>query len=127
MPSTHDLRTSLTARLAQLDQEATKLRAALEALDGKAPAPAKRAPRRQSAKKAAPAAPVQVAPAGKLRKVLADSNDGLSASALADEANAAVEQVNVLLREMEAEGQVERSGQRRGTRWHAIANAETPR
>ena len=122
MPSTDDLRSSLTARLAELGQEATKLQAALEALDDTPPAPtsapAKRVPRRRSAKPPVPAAPVQVAPAGKLRKLLADSKDGLSASALAKEANAAVEQVNELLREMEAEGQIRRSGRGRDGRWH---------
>jgi len=123
MPSIDDLRASLTARLQALGHEEAQLRAVLEALDGKAPAsaPAKPARRRRARKKPAPAAPVQVAPAGKLVRLLADSTDGLSASALAQEANADVEQVNVLLREMEAEGQVRRTGQRRAMRWHVEA------
>jgi hypothetical protein len=70
----------------------------------------------------APPSPTSIRPrwpAGKLRKLLAAHEDGLSASALAKEANASLDQVNTLLREMEAESQVKRTGERRGMRWHA--------
>ena len=64
-----------------------------------------------------------VAPAGKLHRLLAQS-EGLSAASLAEAANAETAQVLPLLREMEAAGRVRRTGQRRGTRWHAVASEE---
>jgi hypothetical protein len=65
----------------------------------------------------------EVAPAGKLHRLLAAS-DGLSTATLAERANADPAQVLPLLREMEVAGRVRRSGQRRGTRWHAVASEE---
>ena len=65
----------------------------------------------------------EIAPAGKLYRLLAES-DGLSTAALAEQAKADQAQVLPLLREMEAAGRVRRSGQRRGTRWHAVASEE---
>jgi hypothetical protein len=121
MPSTDDLRTSIRAQLDELDAEIPTLRAALQALDGRPPAhaaPASTRRRRRRARKDPPAQPTRLAPTGKLLKILSDHHDGLSASALAKEANAELEQVNTLLREMEGESRVKRTGQRRGTRWH---------
>jgi hypothetical protein len=112
----------MRAQLDELDAEIPKLRAALQALDGRPPAhaaPASTRRRRRRARKKPPAQPTQVAPAGKLLKILGDHHDGLSASALVKEVNADLEQVNTLLREMEGESRVKRTGMRRGTRWHA--------
>jgi DNA-binding IclR family transcriptional regulator len=63
------------------------------------------------------------APAGRLHGLRANS-DGLSTAALSEQANADPARVLPLLRQMEAAGSVRRTGQRRGTRWHAVANEE---
>jgi hypothetical protein len=65
----------------------------------------------------------EVVPAGKL-ELLLSAGDGLTTTALAEQANADRDQVLTLLREMEAVGQVRRIGQRRSTRWRAITDEE---
>ena len=67
-----------------------------------------------------------VVPAGKLEALLArsDGSTGLSAAELTEQAGGARDQVLTLLRELEASGRVRRSGQRRGTRWHAITDED---
>ncbi|MGA2925750.1 MAG: hypothetical protein ABSG43_07105 [Solirubrobacteraceae bacterium] len=67
--------------------------------------------------------PAEVVPAAKLELLLCDSA-GLTSAALAQRANANRDQVLALLRDMEKTGRVRRSGQRRGTRWHAISDDE---
>ena len=132
MPDTDDLRASLEALLAEIDHEATLLRHALAALNGgsgpstsaasaaHAASPAKKQPKskpkRTRPKRAAE--PIQVAPAGKLQMLLAKT-DGLTTAGLAEQANGDRDQVLTLLREMEAQGKIRRSGKRAGTRWHA--------
>ncbi len=49
---------------------------------------------------------------------------GITSTALAKLANAAPDQVLALLRELEAAGRARRTGQRRGTRWHAITDED---
>jgi DNA-binding IclR family transcriptional regulator len=61
--------------------------------------------------------------AGKLELLLSKA-DGVTTSELAEQANGDRDQVLVLLRELEAAGRVRRSGQRRGTRWHAITDED---
>jgi hypothetical protein len=72
----------------------------------------------------APAKDLEIAPAGKLRRLLRESPDGLTTAGLAELASADSAQVLPLLREMEAGGQVRRTGQRRATRWHAVADQQ---
>jgi hypothetical protein len=55
---------------------------------------------------------------------LFSENGGLTTSELAERANTNREQVLRLLRDMETTGRVRRSGQRRGTRWHAITDED---
>jgi tRNA(Ser,Leu) C12 N-acetylase TAN1 len=43
---------------------------------------------------------------------------------LAERTNGDRDQVLTLLRELEAAGRIRRSGQRRGTRWHAITDED---
>lgn len=121
---------SIDERLEQLRGEIERLTHAREALaaNGAATAaPAKparaRRPARRRARTKQTTAATEVAPAGRLHKLLAES-DGLSTAALAERANADTAQLLPLLREMEAAGRVRRSGQRRGTRWHAVASQE---
>lgn len=49
---------------------------------------------------------------------------GLATSELAQRANGDRDQVLVLLRELEAAGRIRRTGARRGTRWHMIADED---
>ena len=65
----------------------------------------------------------EVVPAGKLEAVLAQ-HDGITTAQLAKLTNGRPEQVLTLLREMEAAGQARRTGERRGTRWHAITDED---
>ncbi len=122
--------TSINERLNQLRLEIDRLthaRDALVANGAGTPAPAKPARARRPARRRAPTKPMtagtEVAPAGRLHKLLADS-DGLSTAALAERANADPVQVLPLLREMEVAGRVRRTGQRRDTRWYAVASPE---
>jgi hypothetical protein len=57
-------------------------------------------------------------------ETLLSGNGGLTTTALAEQANTKREQVLALLRELEAAGRIRRSGQRRGTRWHAISDED---
>jgi len=120
---------SIDARLVELRGEIDRLTHAREALvsNGAASAPAEAAtaqrPARRRARTKQSTAATEVAPAGTLHKLLTGS-DGLSTAALAERANADPAQVLPLLREMETAGRVRRSGQRRGTRWHAVASQE---
>jgi hypothetical protein len=128
MPDTNELRTKLEAGLAtlindrdQIDGQISAVRKALEALDGK-PAQFAKASHRSSPeamqKLAGPPAPVEVMPAGKLVGVLKGS-DGLSTRELAKNTNGDPAQLLELLKELEAGGQVHRTGSKAATRWHA--------
>jgi hypothetical protein len=121
MTSPDELRTKLEAGLAslikdreQIDADIASVRKALEALDGK-PAALKARARRKPAE---PPAPVEVVPAGKLVGVLKGS-DGLSTRELAKNTNGDPAQLLELLKELEAGGQVHRTGSKAATRWHA--------
>jgi predicted Rossmann fold nucleotide-binding protein DprA/Smf involved in DNA uptake len=134
MSTTEDLRRSLQARLEELEREASRVRDALQALDGGSPKPrateaspepppatiTKPTRTRRTRRKKVQAQPTEVVPAGKLEKLLAQS-DGISTADLAKQAHAEPDQVLALLRELEAAGKVRRTGQRRGTRWHAVS------
>jgi len=62
--------------------------------------------------------------AGQVERILGESADGLSTGAIAAQGGADPSQVLTLLRELERTGQVRRSGQRRGTRWHLITDED---
>jgi hypothetical protein len=129
MTSIEQLVQSIDVRLESIRGEVEALTRARQELAGDGVAPARRTsrqPRQATQRRRRPRqAPGsrEVAPAGKLHRVLAAS-DGLSTAALAEQANAEPAQVLPLLREMETAGRVRRTGQRRGTRWHAVASEE---
>jgi len=64
-----------------------------------------------------------VVPAGKLVTLLGTS-EGMSTADLADQTGGDRQQLLTLLRELEAAGQVRRSGERRRTRWHVITDED---
>jgi predicted Rossmann fold nucleotide-binding protein DprA/Smf involved in DNA uptake len=120
---------SLDARLAQLHGEIGALVQAREALISNGaslvaakPPRARRqtSPRRKGARRS----PKNAALADTLHALLAAGEEGLSTSALSAEAGVDVAQVLAKLRELEAAGGVRRTGQRRGTRWHASGSEE---
>jgi DNA-binding MarR family transcriptional regulator len=55
---------------------------------------------------------------------LLSENGGLTTSQLAERANGNRDHVLRLLRDLETAGQIRRTGQRRGTRWHAITDED---
>jgi hypothetical protein len=59
-----------------------------------------------------------------LERLLADTSAGLSANAIAERAGAGYNPTLTLLRELEAAGQVRRSGSRRSTVWRLITDEE---
>lgn len=65
----------------------------------------------------------EVVPAGKLVSLLGTGN-GMSTADLTTQTGGDRQQLLTLLRELEAAGQVRRSGERRGTRWHAITDED---
>jgi hypothetical protein len=79
--------------------------------------------RRRRARPKKASARTEVVPAGKLEVMLAE-HDGLTTAQLAKLANGKPDQVLILLREMESAGRARRTGQRRGTRWHAITDED---
>jgi predicted Rossmann fold nucleotide-binding protein DprA/Smf involved in DNA uptake len=97
---------------------------ALKALDGNETTPKRTASRQR---KTAPENGTQlkeVVPAGKLLRLLGKHDGtGIGTEALAAEANAERDQVLTLLKELETDGKVRRTGQRRGTRWFAATAA----
>ena len=154
MPETHDIVISIDKRLAEARKEIASLEAALTAMSKSAKAASTAAPtasrrandgattpsRRANdtattpSRRANGAAPSrarrpkaakrgQVVPAGKIEALLR-SGDGMSTGELADQASGDRQQVLTLLRELEAAGQVRRSGDRRSTRWHAITDED---
>jgi hypothetical protein len=62
-------------------------------------------------------------PAAKLEGLLAE-HSGITSTALAELADGGRDQVLGVLRELEAAGRARRTGQRRGTRWHAITEED---
>src|SRR5690242_4121584 len=65
----------------------------------------------------------EVVSAVKLEELLAE-HSGITSTALAELANGGRDQVLGVLRELEAAGRARRTGQRRGTRWHAITDED---
>jgi hypothetical protein len=120
---------SIDNRLDQLQREITTLQETRNGLvnGARGAAPVER-PERKKRQPRKPAAaerpkPTRIVPAGVLERLLADS-DGLTTSALAQQAGGDREQVLTLLKELEAEGRVRRSGQRRGTRWRLFTEED---
>ena len=91
--------------------------------NGSAPKPQAQTPKPARKQRAKFAKRPEVVPAGKLEKLLGAS-DGLTTTALAEQATGDRDQVLTLLREMEAAGRIRRSGERRGTRWHLITDED---
>ena len=137
MKTTQQIVDSIDGRLRELNAEIDTLDAARSALHGResqsSPAdgaaagtratPARKSARRRARRNGRPSRSVEIVPAGRLEGLLSEGS-GLTTSALAERANGNRDQVLTLLRELEAAGRIRRSGQRRGTRWHAITDED---
>ncbi len=140
------LQAARTALFATGSPAATKRRAATSAKaatksasgngasqnDGAGPSPQARVksaespskPRRPRRKTAQSEKRGEVLLAGKLEAMLAEAHQGLSAITISKRANAGYNQVRDLLRELEASGQVRRTGTRRTSLWRLITEEE---
>jgi len=141
--------TNIDVRLAALKSDIQPLLDAKAALLNGAPAPKPAKPRRVrvhetvavvTAQPEVKAQTPKSVPKGKSRKpaprqkakpvptekliTLLTASEGLTATALAKEAGGNVNQVRVLLRELSDSGQVRRTGERRGTRWHLVTDED---
>ena len=86
--------------------------------------PARRPRKRTRTTSRAPAKGALQAVSADLVESLLAENGGLSTSALAEETGANRDDVLGLLRQLESAGRVRRTGERRGTRWHAITDED---
>lgn len=142
MHHAQELVTAIDRRLNEARQEIAALQAARAAMDGgqgvtraatdggrratrqagnggPATSPAARGRARRRARPAA-----AIVPAGKLEALLAASPGGVSTGQLAEQTRGDRAQILTLLREMEAEGRIRRSGTARAVRWHVVTDEE---
>jgi hypothetical protein len=125
--TTTELAQTIQDRLEVLYREIAVLEAARNELHANGSVPSAPArdkpkavrPRRRATRKRR----TEAVPTGRLEGMLAE-HDGVTTTALATLANAERDQVLALLRELEAAGRARRTGERRGTRWHAITDED---
>lgn len=120
MIDTLEVAKAIEERLAEARDEIASLEAARAAMTAKGPGGTP-APSRKPARQAArPRAASTVVPAAV--EELLEGRDGVTSATLAEMTGGHRLEVLTLLRKLEAQGRVRRSGQRRGTRWHLIAD-----
>lgn len=122
---TQELIQRIDERLQVLNGEITVLTVARQVLlDGRVPTTTStRSTRRTRRRSPNRRRGADVLLAGTAVRMLSE-NDGLTTSALATQANADSRQALPLLKELEAAGQVRRTGERRATRWHAVTDED---
>jgi hypothetical protein len=125
--TTTELAQTIQDRLDVLHREIALLEAARDQLrsDGSdsAQPSVSNAPAVRRTRRARPRRSGEAVPAVKLDELLAE-HSGITSSALAELANGGRGQVLGVLRELEAAGRARRTGQRRGTRWHAVTDED---
>jgi CRP-like cAMP-binding protein len=134
MTATQAVRELIEGHLRTIDAEVVSLREALERLESReaesragqrnprrraaaAAARANRRTRAPRAKRSAPPAPADIAG-------LLASTEGLTTTAVAEQAGLERAEALSLLKDLESKGEVRRSGQRRGVRWHAYTDED---
>jgi hypothetical protein len=125
-----DIITSIDQRLTEAQAEIARLDGARRALtnDGARQAltndvaPARTPKPRRAPRKTTRTAQT-IVPAGKLTALL-DGSPGMSTPQIANATNGKPNQILALLRDLESDNQIRRSGQRRGTRWHLITDED---
>src|SRR5437763_17203645 len=132
-PTIEQLIQSIDGRIRELNGEITSLQDARAALiaNGSPSAPfrqlrGRRAVRQRPVRRAARSKPSRnpnVLTAETAERMLSE-NDGVSTTTLAKQAGVARDQVLTLMRELEQARRVRRTGERRGTRWHAVTDED---
>jgi len=117
-----ELHESIERRLQELRTEITRIEDARRALTNGSAKPAVAQPQPPAAKPRRRRQKMQVITEEQLQRILSGSADGLSTAVIAGQGNADPAQVLALLRKLESAGQVRRSGERRGTRWHLMTD-----
>jgi hypothetical protein len=126
MNSLEQLIQSIDGRIDFLNSEITSLEDARSALTANDAAPAASSTAQSSPKPKARRRRTRASkpPTAEIAEQLLSNSDGLTTAALAEQAGADRDQVLALLRELEQARRVRRTGQRRGTRWHAITDED---
>ena len=124
MPSIEQLIQSIDGRIRELNGEIAALQDARGALlsNRSRSAPARK-PNRKPATRGKQKRVTKASLADTAERMLAGA-DGLTTTALAKDAGADRDQVLALLRDLETARRVRRTGERRTTRWHAIADED---
>jgi predicted Rossmann fold nucleotide-binding protein DprA/Smf involved in DNA uptake len=121
----------LKSQLAETEADAQRLRTAIEALAGTvestpAPAPSRRSPRARAPRPRTSngrTAKVALTPDVVVKLV---TPEGVPARDIRSQVNGSDNQVLKVLKDLESEGKVKRTGQRRATKWHlATANGSS--
>jgi hypothetical protein len=120
----------LRAQLAETEANAQRLRTAIEALEGSAESAAV-APRgrrsargratRQRASNGRTAGKVALTPDVVVRLV---TPEGVPAREIRSQVNGSDNQVLKVLKDLESEGKIKRTGQRRATKWHRVTGSD---
>ena len=124
MTTVQDLIQSIEGRLQELGGEIIRLEDARKALANGSAKPAPKVEGNGNRSKPRRKPKTKVLLAGQLEQILRESSDGLSTAAIAAKGNADPTRVLILLRELEKTGQVRRTGERRGTRWHVVTDED---
>ncbi len=130
MTATQAIRELIEGHLRTIDAEVVSLREALARLEhaearSDGPDEPQRRARRPQGRRRRTAGSRRDAPASvDLAGLLAATSDGLTTAAIAEQADLGRDQALSLLKDLESRGQVRRSGQRRGVRWHAITDED---
>jgi CRP-like cAMP-binding protein len=130
MSATQEITESIRTRLNAIEHEIASLNAALARLDAQAAGSAPRG----DGHGASAATPARRSRAGRRRGTpelaadalaqLVNAGHGVSAADLAKQLNTDRSQVLARLKELEAQGTVRRTGERRATRWHAVSDED---
>jgi predicted Rossmann fold nucleotide-binding protein DprA/Smf involved in DNA uptake len=123
MTNSLEIKARLQDGIKELEGDIAKLRAALTALDGDVNGSTAAKSRPSTRRSRRSVRKHEIVPAGKLSALL-QATDGASTAELARETNGSTDQVLQMLKELEQAGQAHRTGQRRGTRWHAGAGSQ---
>jgi hypothetical protein len=115
---------SIDSRLEVLNSEIDALTRAREELTSVAPVVAATKPKRERAKRRRTATRNSAGgrPTAEMIQKALSGNPGLTTAAISEQTKVRADQLLPLLRRMEVDGMVRRSGQRRGTKWHPMAD-----
>jgi hypothetical protein len=127
MPFIEQLVQSIEERMRELSREVASLEQARSALVSNGSAPPRSERRKPKTGSGRNRGGRTAALTPERAEQILGASDGLATAAVSSEASADHNQVLDLLRRLEAAGRVRRSGQRRGTRWHAITDEDRVR